>query len=63
MPGARYPFEKTDDELRLRRYNSPSRRRLADEYHRARGEGDLVEGGETYVRSSTHDVRDEPEER
>lgn len=37
-------WQEHDAELRWKRYNSPSRRRLSEEYHRSRGDDEVVEG-------------------
>ncbi len=62
MPRGRPPFEVPDDEVRWKRYRSPSRQRLSDQYHHARGDTDLVEGGEVYVPRDVPELR-EGEER
>ncbi len=61
MPRGRFSFEVPDDEIRWKRYRSPSRQRLSDDYHRARGDAWLVEGGQVYVPRETLDLREDEE--
>ncbi len=61
MPRGRWSFEAPDEEIRWKRYRSPSRQRLSDDYHRARGEAELVEGGDVYVPRDMPDLREDEE--